>query len=118
MFTKAQLETLEDILDGKLIVPGSEALQIPNFETEVPTLNLAELKDLRFAVHHALWTLTRPVPRKDKDLIQAAIADGRIQIYTRPKPAEPASVSRLRPKTITAKDGEELLAALGLGLEG
>lgn len=99
MFTRQQLEMIEDVLDGKE-VSGNDR------------------KALSAAVHSALWIMSRPLPRKDANLVEQAIADGRLQIFQPPKPGEPESITALRerltPPAKKATDGLSLLAALGL----
>ena len=99
MFSKYQLELLQDILDG---------------EIALPSVKKEDLVGLKGAVHSALWVSTRPLPRRDTDLVQRAIKDGRLQVCGPATLGEPSSVTRLRPRVLAVKSGAKLLAALNL----
>lgn len=103
MFTKSQLELLEDILDTQ----GLEA---------VVHATQAELKELRGLVRAALWALPRTIPRKDRAAILAAEKAGLVQIVGRNTSpvSEPAIRIAGKPQRIAPKSGDDLLSILGL----
>jgi predicted xylose isomerase-like sugar epimerase len=101
MFTKSQLEALEDILDAQ----GLEAVVEATPE---------QLKELRGAIHSALWAMARTIPKKDKAAIEAARKAGITQIVGRNTEPSTEVKSRLKPQAVSAKTGDELLSVLGL----
>lgn len=108
MFTQKQLELLEDLFNGDAFLPASHSV--------VPyELSPEEIKELKGAVHSALWAMARTLPKKDKEAIEAARKAGITQIVGRNTEPVPERQSRLKPSVVKAKDGDELLAVLGLG---
>jgi hypothetical protein len=107
MFTKKQLELLEDLLNGDAFLPASDA--------DLPyELSSEEIRELRGEVHTQLWNTARTLPKKDREAIEAARKAGITQIVGRNTEPQPQKASRLKPQAATAKTGDELLAILGL----
>lgn len=112
MFTTKQLELLEELLEAHPISPLGED----------------QVRELRGAVQSAIWASSRNLSAADKRRIAEAEADGRVAILTHVHNAAEvkggwtlasrisdriANESKTSPVT-QAKDGDELLAALGL----
>lgn len=105
MFSKDQLELLEEILDTM-------------GRGEMPQATADELKALRGIVRAAIWAIPRTLSKKDQAAIKAAEALGAVQIIGRNTSGilEPGASppTRFKPEKIAAKTGDELLSALGL----
>jgi hypothetical protein len=102
MLSRNQLEMLEQLLNSE----GVHEL--------CPVWTFEEWKELRGAIRLELWNTVKPLRKPDQDLVAKAIAEGRLNVYVRPQPAASERITRFYPKPILAKDGDELLAALGL----
>ena len=107
MFTRQQLELLEDLFSGEAVLPYTD-------HPAPYELSQEELKDLRGIVHSAIWNLTRSLPKKDKAAIEAARRAGITQIVGRNTEPTEARASRMKPEVVKVKDGDALLDMLGL----